>query len=76
LSYDSAEKFSAPDTFLHGFYYDRRLVHLEGTQRLHIQPQGPFSLAWKQRFISEVKLHLCRFNPSHHRVIIQWLASL
>jgi len=24
----------------------------------------PSPLAWKQRFISEVKLHLCRFNPS------------
>jgi hypothetical protein len=34
----------------------------------------PSPTAWKQRFVNEVRLHFCRFNPSFQLVISQWLS--
>lgn len=36
----------------------------------------PSPTAWKQRFVNEVRLHFCRFNPSFQLVISQWLSTL
>lgn len=36
----------------------------------------PSLAAWKQRFMNEVKLHLCRFKPNFQHVITTWLNSL
>jgi hypothetical protein len=36
----------------------------------------PSTAAWKARFISEVRLHLCRYPPNCQNVIVLWLESL